>query len=55
MAGKEEEEKAKLLAHLDGAVFDFYYDSFAKDGSLLESAKDYQRVKRKIIEHFTAN
>lgn len=39
MVAKEYEEKAmKLLAHLDGAAFDFYYDSFARDSVLISEA-----------------
>ena len=47
MASKTDAEKAeRLLAHLDGPAFDFYYDTFAEDGSLKDTAKDYEAVKK---------
>lgn len=53
MRGKPEEEKAvSLLSFLEGDAFDLYYDSFAKDGEPLDSAKDYSAVKKLFLENY---
>ena len=53
MRGKSDEEKAlELLAHLEGEAFDFYYETFAKDGALTEEAMNYALVKKAFFDRF---
>lgn len=40
------------MFHLKGAAFDFYYESFAREGSVTDEAKCYQVVKRAFIDQF---
>lgn len=53
VATKSDEEKArKLLFHLQGSVFDLYYDRFVENGSLAESAEDYSTINKAFLENF---
>ncbi len=51
--GKTTPEKAEmLLSHLDAAAFDYFYRNFSAKNALLPAAKDYEEVKRQLLEHF---
>ncbi len=51
--GKTTPEKAEmLLSHLDGAAFDYFCRNFSAKNALLPAAKDYEGVKRQLLEHF---
>lgn len=41
-----------LQRYLHGEAFDFFYDSFKANGTLTEDGKDYERVKKALLERF---
>lgn len=50
---KTDIEKAnRLMCHLDGAVFDYNYESFSSSGRLSPAGNDFQDVKQSIIYQF---
>lgn len=53
MREKSDKEKAlQLLWHPEGLAFERYHEAFARDGALMEEAKDYSTVKAELIEEF---
>lgn len=53
MRGKSEEDKAgSILCHLEGAAFDFYYETYSRDGGLSEAAGDWKEVKKALADRF---
>lgn len=47
MRGKDESEKAfALLAYLDGAASEFYFQTFTMNGTIIETKKDFSVVKK---------
>ena len=50
---KPDNEKAlELLCYLDGAAPNYFFETFAPDGTLSEDGKDFQIVKASFISHF---
>lgn len=53
MNGSENSSKAdELIKYLDGAAFDFYYESYAEEEGLFPSASNYQDVKTTMKQKF---
>lgn len=46
----EDEMALKLLSHLDGQAFVFFYETFASNGTLKPEAKVYKSVKKALCE-----
>ena len=42
-----------ILRHLEGPAFEFYYETFSEDGTLLPGAEDYIAVKQAILRKFS--
>ena len=52
-SGKSDEERAfELLRYLEGDAFDFFYQSFVKNGDISADGSDYQKVKKALVERF---
>ena len=50
---KTSSERANvILRHLEGPAFEFYYETFSEDGTLLPGAEDYLAVKQAILRKF---
>ena len=50
---KPDNEKAfELLCYLDGAAANYFFETFAPDGTLSEDEKDFQMVRASFISHF---
>ena len=50
---KTSSERADMiLRHLEGPAFEFYYETFSEDGTLLPRAEDYIAVKQAILRKF---
>ena len=41
-----------LLCHLEGPAFEFYYETFSEDGTLLPEAEDYVAVEQALLRNF---
>ena len=53
MRSKSDEDKAgELLCYLQRDAFEFYYNTYNRNGKLTDSAGDYQAVKKAIIDRF---
>ena len=53
MRGKSDEDKAgELLCYLQGEAFDYYYETYSQNGGLNEAARDYQAVKKALLDRF---
>ena len=54
MRGKSDKEKAAaILCHVEGAAFDYYYDTYSHSGSLTEAASNWDGVKSALPDCFT--
>lgn len=42
------------MCHLDGADFDYYFESFDLSGKLSPAVNDFQDVKQSTIDQFSA-
>lgn len=40
------------MCHLEGDAFDFYYERFARDGSVTDESKCYKVLKRAFVDLF---
>lgn len=40
------------MCHLQEESFEFYYETFSRDGSITEEGEDYKAVKRSFINRF---
>ncbi len=49
----DSERTEKIVAYLSDAAFDFYLDRFTLDNALTEEAKDYDLVKKVVLEKFS--
>ncbi len=47
------EKAGKIVAYLTGAAFDFYFDRFTLDNAQTEEGKDYEIVKKVMLEKFS--
>ena len=49
----DSERAEKIVAYLSVAALDFYFDSFTLDNAPTEEAKDYEIVKKVMLEKFS--
>ena len=40
------------IGHLVGEAFDFYYDECASNGELTDAGKNYESVKKALLDRF---
>lgn len=52
LAKEDEDREIAFMCHFEGAALDFYYETFARDGSVTCEAKCYKFVKRAFIYRF---
>ena len=50
-SGRSDEGRASdLLRYLEGDAFDFFYQTFLKNGDICADSSEYQKVKKALVE-----